>query len=309
MISCAPAPTPALPRPSLNLRFDPKQRNYTFVSGQRLGLLPYGGIFWRTGCGDPQTRGELLRFAWTRCSRKALQRKRALLKRRPLLERKAKVSRAFRPIDSVIRGPYDRAALLRQIAVPPGRCRKRSMKSLGDFFDHLQRRRCGLDDRLDRGSGQEKLGGKFIGLALEFSRPVAPVPDVGLGANELRQVVIGQQKVSDFMGEREILAASLADRLPDRNRSQRNLARSNQGAVKPISVHLANLESESRSDCPQIAMFERQFAREGASIGAAFLRPAHRPSFGRLRLLCFKSSSARSSRSFLSRSESSFLLR
>jgi len=68
--------------------------------------------------GDPQTRGERLRFPWTRCSRKALQRKRALLKGRPLLERKAKVARAFRPIDSVIRGPHDRAALLRQIAVP-----------------------------------------------------------------------------------------------------------------------------------------------------------------------------------------------
>src|SRR5205814_7647601 len=138
------------------------------------------------------------------------------------LARKSKVVLPFRPIDSVNRVPHDRAALLRQIAVPPRRCRKRSMKSLGDFFDHLQRRRCGLDDRPDRGSGQEKLGGKFIGLALEFSRPVAPVPDGGLGANELRLVVIGKQIGSDFTGEREILAASLADRLPDRNRSQRN---------------------------------------------------------------------------------------
>src|SRR5258708_12476230 len=109
------------------------------------------------------------------------------------------------------------------------------------------------------------------------------------------------------MGEREILAASLADRLPDRNRSQRNLARSNQGAVKPISVHLANLESESRSDCPQIAMLERQFAREGACIGAAFLQPAHRPSFGRLRLFRFKNSSANPSSIFFSPSTSSFL--
>src|SRR5260370_14068235 len=135
------------------------------------------------------------------------------------------------------------------------------MKSLGDFFDHLQRRLCELADRLDRGSGQEKLGGKFIGLALEFSRPVAPVPDVGLGANELRLVVIGKQKVSDFMGEREILTASLADRLPDRNRSQRNIARSNQGAVKPIHVHPDNLEIESRTPSRMIPIIVHHVPR------------------------------------------------
>jgi len=67
------------------------------------------------------------------------------------------------------------------------------MKSLGDFFDHLQKavRTRTIGWTSERA---EKLGGKFIGLALEFSRPVAPVPDVRTGANELRLVVIGSKK-------------------------------------------------------------------------------------------------------------------
>jgi hypothetical protein len=145
------------------------------------------------------------------------------------------------------------------------------MKSLGDFFDHLQRRRCGLDDRLDRGSGQEKLGGKFIGLALEFSRPVAPVPDVGLGTNELRQVVIGQQKVSDFMGEREILAASprIDCRIaivPKESRALESRRRqTHQRPPRESGVRVAKRLPADRHA-------ERQFAREGVH-SAAFLRP------------------------------------
>jgi len=94
------------------------------------------------------------------------------------------------------------------------------------------------------------------------------------------------------MGEREILAASLADRLPDRNRSQRNLARlESKAAVKThqrppreFGVRVAKRLPEDRH-----ASSGSFGARGGACIGAALFATRSSTVFsGRLRLLRFK---------------------
>jgi hypothetical protein len=70
------------------------------------------------------------------------------------------------------------------------------MKSPGNFLHELQGRRGGVDDRLDQNAWHQQFGGKFIRLALDFFRSVAPVSDIGLRADEFHLVVTGAEEFS-----------------------------------------------------------------------------------------------------------------
>jgi hypothetical protein len=144
------------------------------------------------------------------------------------------------------------------------------MKSPGNFFDELQGRSGGADDSLDVCARHQKFRGKFVGLAFDLFRFLAPISDIRFCADEFRLVVARKEEMADFVSESEIFAAGLTVRLSDHNRSKRKLPSANQGSIKPVRIHFADFQAESWSQPKEIGGFAGQLAGKRTGIRRAF---------------------------------------